>query len=65
MEYLFLVLPASFLIISYRYNMKYKKLKGGGKIPKIRSAKNNSELFLALALMLIIGFVFFELSPGC
>jgi hypothetical protein len=62
MEYLFLVLPASSLIISYRYNIKYKKLKGGGKIPKIRSAKNNSELLLALAIMLMIGFVFFEFN---
>jgi hypothetical protein len=65
MEYLFLLLPASSLIISYRYNRKYKKLKGGGKIPEIRSAKNYTELFLALAMILIIGFVFFELSPDC
>lgn len=50
MEYLFLLIPLSLLLISYLYWLRYNKFKNTGRVPDILSAKRNIVLFFVLAL---------------
>jgi hypothetical protein len=52
MNYLFLLLPFSFFVLSFIYRLKYNKVKNSGAIPVIVSARRNTELFLVLGLTL-------------
>jgi hypothetical protein len=58
MKYLFLLLPLLSLLISYRYKAKFRKLKNSGKIGALMNAKNKATLFLVLAILLALGFIF-------
>jgi hypothetical protein len=52
MNYLLLLLPVSFFVLSYVYRCKYQKFQNSGLIPVILSAKRNTQIFLMLGVTL-------------
>jgi len=49
--YLLYVLPVIFILLSYKYMRRFKKLQGSGKIPYILGAKLRQNVFLCLAVI--------------
>jgi len=58
MQYLLLVLAIVSLALAYSNNVKYRKLKGGGKIPSIMVAHRKAALYLLLSVALFVGYIF-------
>jgi hypothetical protein len=58
MEYLLLFAAIPLFTLSYRSNLRYKKLKYTGKIPAIQAAKRNTTLFSVMGVVSIIIFIF-------
>jgi len=56
MEYLLLLASVLGFVLSYRSFVMYKKYKYSGRVPKIRTAKQNSRLYLVLGLVSIVVF---------
>jgi len=56
MNYLFLLLPILLAALSIRFHVKFTKVRDSGRIPEIISAKQNSTLLLALAIITLFGF---------
>jgi len=53
-EYLIYCIPVIFIILSLRYNLKFKKLKNSGRIPRIVSARQREIVFLVLAVLSVL-----------
>jgi len=49
--YLLYLIPVTFIVLSRMYFLKFNKVKGTGKIPRIIEAKNRQNLFLFLAIV--------------
>jgi hypothetical protein len=49
--YLLYCLPVIFVLLSYKYMRRFKKLQGSGKIPYILGAKLRQNVFLCLAVI--------------
>jgi len=58
MQYFLLILAVTSLILAYINNVKYRKLKSGGKIPNIMSARRKVTLYLLLSVTSFIAYIF-------
>jgi hypothetical protein len=54
MKYALFYLPLIFLVLSYGYKRKYRRLLYSGRVPDIVSANNLSALYAFLAVIIFV-----------
>jgi hypothetical protein len=58
MEYILLMLAITLLALAYSNSVKYRRLKHGGEIPNILTARRNVTLYFVLGLTSIFAYIF-------
>lgn len=58
MNYVLIFLSVLLLVLSFRYRLRFAKIKDSGKIPDIIQAKRNTALYFVLAVVAVFVFIF-------